>query len=720
MNVFTTCLQADWAERIGWTLLHSLWQIALVAAAYTVVSLLFRNRSADFRYETGCAALLGMLGLPIGTYVLLSHDSAPASTEVGNSHALAELPGKTPVPPNNVGQNDAVTVDPWNPIAPPDPAPCGIVSAPDVADPVATDLSSALRPWLPWATVAWLMGVLLLLLRPLWGWLHMRRLQRHGLLRLSDKLRHVGERLTHRLGVKQAVRFAQSALVEVPAVVGYLRPMVLLPASAITGLSAAEIELILAHELAHVRRHDSLVNLAQTVIEALLFYHPGMWWISNEIRKERENCCDDVAVALSRNRVRYLQALARLEEQRSAAPGAVLAATGGSLLARVRRLLGQPTSEFGYYKATAGLAGLVTVGFVAAALAMNQAPREAPENSPEESVEETVEAGDLSEEAANHTVRPVEAHQSTVGHHELRNLDDAKAQARSADHGPLSADNPQSNESVDSDKSADATSFRLPTAPIEQSHRLAVAELSKPKKLRDRRPAGLEDLESPQAVQWAVEQAMRDLAKLSQLERKWSSDPRTRLRYLGDRAFDAMVDGIRGDNRVVAVQSCALLRSHGERAVPPLISVLKTHTDEHIRAAAAGALGQTYHPDAFQPLIDALEDESQSVRMHACRALGYFRDARAIAPLSKRVGDPNGHVARDSIQWIRQPLTEGPAYWPPQLLKVRKLTVDARTLKGEQFGQPEIDVLVEHLQSKYWDVRVQCLHALASLNANTW
>ncbi len=545
----------------------------------------------------------------------------------------------------------------------------------------------------------------------------MRRLQRHGLLPLSDKLRHVGERLTHRLGVKQAVRFAQSALVEVPAVVGYLRPMVLLPASAITGLSAAEIELILAHELAHVRRHDSLVNLAQTVIEALLFYHPGMWWISNEIRKERENCCDDVAVALSRNRVRYLQALARLEEQRSAAPSAVLAATGGPLLARVRRLLGQPTNEFGYYKATAGLAGLVTVGFVAAALAMNQAPREAPENSPEERVEETVEAGDLGEEAANHTVRPVEAHQSTVGHHELRNLEDAKAQARSADHGPLSADNPQSSESVDSDKSADATSFRLPTAPIEQSHRLAAAELSKPKELRDRRPAGLEDLESPQAVQRAVEQAMRDLANLSQSERKWTSDPRTRLRYLGDQAFDALVDGIRGDNRVVAVQSCHLLSSHGERAVPPLISVLATHTDEGVRAAAASALGQTYHPSAFQPLLDALEDESQSVRINACGALGHFRDARAIAPLSKRVGDPNGHVARNSIQWIRQPLTEGPAYWPSRLLKIRKLTVDAKTLKGEQFGQPEIDVLVEHLQSKYWDVRVQCLHALAALNA---
>ena len=146
--------------------------------------------------------------------------------------------------------------------------------------------------------------------------------------------------------------------------------MVLLPASALTGLSVAEIELILAHELAHVKRHDWLVNLAQTVIESLLFYHPGMWWVSSQIRKERENCCDDMAVIWG-SRTVYAQALTRLEEQRTARPAAVLAATGGSLLGRVRRLLGRPANECGHGYATAWLPGLATIGFVAAALAMN-------------------------------------------------------------------------------------------------------------------------------------------------------------------------------------------------------------------------------------------------------------------------------------------------------------------------------------------------------------
>ena len=130
-------------------------------------------------------------------------------------------------------------------------------------------------------------------------------------------------------------------------------PYVAPDASAVANLAAALIGVaglfvsILAHELAHVRRHDWLVTFAQTVIEALLFYHPAMWWISNQIRKERENCCDDIAVAVSKDRTSYVQALARLEQGRSVATVSVLGATGGSLLDRVRRLLGEPNREFG-------------------------------------------------------------------------------------------------------------------------------------------------------------------------------------------------------------------------------------------------------------------------------------------------------------------------------------------------------------------------------------
>ncbi len=410
MNAVTTILHADWAERVGLTLLHSLWQIAAIVGAYAIVSLLLRNRLANVRYLLGCVAMLAMLGLPIGTYVLL-HESAPATTAASPAPAVAmpvlaaaEPSTETPLRPA-AAPMEISAADASSPIAATDPTSSEVVAAPAEvvpAEPVTADFRSSVRRRLPWLTAAWLAGVLLLSFRPLWGWLHVRRLQRRGLSPLPDPLQQLATRMLHRLGVRRAVRFAQSARVEVPTIAGYLRPMVLLPATAITGLSATQLELILAHELAHVRRHDCLVNLAQTVIEALLFYHPGMWWISGQIRKQRENCCDDIAVAVGGNRANYVHALARLEEQRSAPAVTALAATGGSLLTRVRRLLGKPTHEFGYGSAAAWLAGLVGVGLVAAVLAMNR-PAEA--TAHEETVADS--AGDSAEESEPPAVETV-------------------------------------------------------------------------------------------------------------------------------------------------------------------------------------------------------------------------------------------------------------------------------------------------------------------------
>ncbi|HET6963100.1 MAG TPA: M56 family metallopeptidase, partial [Terriglobia bacterium] len=152
--------------------------------------------------------------------------------------------------------------------------------------------------------------------------------------------------LCQQLQVKQTVLLLKSACVEVPTVIGWLRPVILLPASALTGLATQQLEAILAHELAHIRRYDYLVNLLQTAVETLLFYHPAVWWVSRQVHLEREHCCDDLAVAVQGDALAYARALAELETRRIDGPQLALAANGGSLLARIERLLGgsQPTS----------------------------------------------------------------------------------------------------------------------------------------------------------------------------------------------------------------------------------------------------------------------------------------------------------------------------------------------------------------------------------------
>ena len=145
--------------------------------------------------------------------------------------------------------------------------------------------------------------------------------------------------LARQLHIRRPVRLLESASVAVPTVIGWLRPVVLMPASALAGLSPEQVQAILAHELAHIRRHDYLVNLLQTLVETLLFYHPAVWWLSRRIRAEREHCCDDLAVSLCGDPYTYARALADLEGLRTPSVPLALAATGGSLLERVRRLV---------------------------------------------------------------------------------------------------------------------------------------------------------------------------------------------------------------------------------------------------------------------------------------------------------------------------------------------------------------------------------------------
>jgi beta-lactamase regulating signal transducer with metallopeptidase domain len=204
-------------------------------------------------------------------------------------------------------------------------------------------LALRLRPWLPFLVICWLVGMLFCSPRPLVGWLTLRRLRTVGVSAVGQVLEESAQRIAARLGMSQAVSVWRSTLTKTPLVVGYLRPVLLIPVSMLAQLPVAELEAILAHELAHIRRHDFLVNLWQTSLETVFYYHPVVWSLSQRLRAEREHCCDDLALSVIGDPVCYGRALLHVEELRGPESLLAFGAGGGSLRDRISRLFGQPS-----------------------------------------------------------------------------------------------------------------------------------------------------------------------------------------------------------------------------------------------------------------------------------------------------------------------------------------------------------------------------------------
>jgi bla regulator protein blaR1 len=321
------------SQSLGWALLHLLWQGTLVAVALAAALRVLDRRAASVRYLLSCSALALMLVLPALTgwhhYASLQKEESlpPASATVERTPAGARTPGFVL----------ERAVDRRSPAAP----------RAAESTPVLERALPLLGEHMHWLVFAWGLGVTVSSLRLLSGWLKLRRLVREAEPAPAE-WQEAMERLARRLGMTRPVRLLRSAALDVPAAVGWLRPVVLLPVTALTGLSARQLEMVLAHELAHIRRYDFAVNLVQTLVETLLFYHPAVWWMSRVIRVEREHCCDDIAVGTSGNAVSYARALTALESLRvlplgTASPA--MSALGGSLTDRVRRLVGAPATR---------------------------------------------------------------------------------------------------------------------------------------------------------------------------------------------------------------------------------------------------------------------------------------------------------------------------------------------------------------------------------------
>ena len=295
-------------QATGVALIAFLWQGAAIGIVAVVLAALSRRASPDTRYLLGCVALVGLVLAPAITVARHLDDSA-----------------------GPVRHENAATIG---------PAVSGAsLSSADAPWQIKRDQNLLGRSQLSVVVIAWGVGVIVFGVHLLRGGVLVRRLRRTASpLVAIDRLEAL-HRLAGRLGLTTPVQLFESWSIELPAVIGWLRPVIVVPMSALAGLSPSHFEAILAHELAHVHRRDYLVNIVQRVVETLLFYHPAVWWISGWIRREREHCCDEVAASLCGDRVGYARALRALEELRVHAPALAMGAGGGELLVRIRRLI---------------------------------------------------------------------------------------------------------------------------------------------------------------------------------------------------------------------------------------------------------------------------------------------------------------------------------------------------------------------------------------------
>src|SRR5580658_8457219 len=303
----TNWLSPSALHSLGWTLLHFLWQGTAVAALAAVLMMLCRRASTRYTLAVGALAL--MLAAPVVTFFFLSSSNAFSGAPVPAKSFSAA--GTRPTSTNSTTARNSSGF---------------------------SRLSPSLDA-LPWLVEAWLLGVAFFSLRSAGGFLLLERERRKQSITASARVLAMCQNLQRRLGLERAIRYCECTWLQAPAVIGWFRPIVLLPVTALTGLSEEQLQLVIVHELAHIQRLDPFVNVFQICVETLLFYHPAVWWLNQRIRAEREHCCDDVAVSFCGNPVEYARALTLMEEWRTA-PALAMAANRGPLSERIFRVLG--------------------------------------------------------------------------------------------------------------------------------------------------------------------------------------------------------------------------------------------------------------------------------------------------------------------------------------------------------------------------------------------
>lgn len=349
MNMINHFLSGAFIEALGWTLVHSIWQGALVAILVAVLMIILKKYSAKSRYLIYFTSLIFLLGISIVTFFKVYEPASGMGAELANGRVF------------NNAATEMLMVDQQI-------AGAQIEGFGDLKQRFV-DYSERNFPLF---VFLWMLGISFFLLKFLGGYAYSQRLRHYRTFEVSEYWKRKVSILSHKIGLYKSIRMVESALVKVPMVVGHLKPVILVPLGMLGNVPPQQIEAIITHELAHIYRRDYLFNLIQTLIDILFFYHPAVWWMSRNIRMEREHICDDLVVMVNHDSIEYARALASVQEMhfRFPVPAPALAGNKYQLLNRIHRMMNKPriipSFTEGFMSALIILAGIVGMSATAA------------------------------------------------------------------------------------------------------------------------------------------------------------------------------------------------------------------------------------------------------------------------------------------------------------------------------------------------------------------
>lgn len=303
---------------IAWTVIHAIWQVALVVLLTAGLQAAIKNMSAAMRYSIWVSSLLLILGGSVATFLYYYNlDPALLLMDDATQLSVASATGTDLAANSTVG-------------SPQDPF-------------TLSAIVTYVNEHILFIVMLWLVGMVIALIRLLGNIGYVEYLKSKFNFPVDPYWEELLQSLKVKMGIGKKVQLLESALVMSPMVIGHLKPVIFFPMGAINRLSAQEVEAILAHELAHIMRNDYIINLSVSCIESLYYFHPAMWWLTTQIRAEREHCCDDLAIRATGQPIQYAQSLVAVQEMTMMSPRLAMQFAGkekkSRFFLRVNRLI---------------------------------------------------------------------------------------------------------------------------------------------------------------------------------------------------------------------------------------------------------------------------------------------------------------------------------------------------------------------------------------------